>query len=330
MKKVIIIGIALLLFLSCYTEFDLSNEIDDTGPVVSAFIANDSLIKVNLYKVIGTNEASKKVFITDASVELYENNVEVEDLVLDFNTGINSDYDTLYFYTSVNTFAHAEKKYSLEITTSDGVLTTCETIIPKPVEILSVDTTFLFVIDTLSNSYDKEEYFRIRFKDPFETNFYRITLNNRFGHNIGNDTINVFEMADNSFGKIDTLFSYFGEDEENEFFSSSKNNFLIFNDKLINGMEYELQLHRKLSDGIYYEPQKGEFTQYIIELHSLTEDGYNYLKAVDLQSQSDGIIKEPVLSYTNIENGVGIFTGYSASQKIITIGEYPVEGVVYQ
>jgi hypothetical protein len=137
-------------------------------------------------------------------------------------------------------------------------------------------------------------------------------------------------MADNSFGKIDTLFSYFGEDEENEFFSSSKNNFLIFNDKLINGMEYELQLHRKLSDGIYYEPQKGEFTQYIIELHSLTEDGYNYLKAVDLQSQSDGIIKEPVLSYTNIENGVGIFTGYSASQKIITIGEYPVEGVVYQ
>lgn len=72
----------------------------------------------------------------------------------------------------------------------------------------------------------------------------------------------------------------------------------------------------------YYGPEKGEFKQFIFELHSLTKEGYTYLRTIDLQKQGSSD-QEPVMSYTNIENGVGIFTGYSASQIIINKWEVP-------
>ncbi|MCF8359306.1 MAG: DUF4249 domain-containing protein [Prolixibacteraceae bacterium] len=330
MKKVIIIGIALLMFLSCYTEFDLSNEVDDTGPVVSAFIANDSLIKVYLYKVIGADDAPQRIDITDATVKLFENGVAVENLKLDFNTGVNSVYDTIYFYTSLNTTACAGKTYRIEITTFEREFITSETYIPEPVEILSVDTSSIFIIDTLSNSYSEESYLWVSFKDPPEKNFYRLTIKGRYGNNIGNDTIKIWNRVITSFNKNNSVFSYFGEDEENKILNLGRNNFQIFNDNTFNGQGYEIELYNKSSSDVSYSPEKGEFTQYIIELHSITEEGYYYLRSVDLQSQTMRDLTEPVLPFTNIENGVGIFTGYSASQKIITLGEYPVEGVVYK
>jgi hypothetical protein len=329
MKKVIIIGIALLMFLSCYTEFDLSNEIDDTGPVVSAFIANDSLIKVYLYKVIGADDAPQRIDITDASVKLFEDGVAVENLKLDFNTGVNSVYDTIYFYTSLNTTACSGKKYRIEVNTFSGEVIAGETFVPESVDMLSVDTSFIYTIDALDSTYSEEHYFKIRFKDPDEKNFYRITINRKYGHNQGNNTIKIWEQV-YDFSTNDAIFSYFGKDEGNSISYLFKNNFHIFTDNTFNNHEYELELFKKLSRGVYYGSKKGEFTHYIIELHSITEEGYYYLRSVDLQSQTMRDLTEPVLPFTNIENGVGIFTGYSASQKIITIGEYPVEGVVYK
>jgi hypothetical protein len=320
MKKVFYIGIVLWLFSSCYTEIDLTNGNNDSGEVVSAFIANDSLVKVYLIKEIGVDEFSQRKYITDASIKLFEDDKEVEDLVLDYKMGEGSGRDSIYFYTSVQTIARAGKRYRLEIKTSKGKLITCKTNIPYPVEILAVDTTFNYTINYDEHSLDMEENFIIRFKDPEEKNFYRISVLKRSCFISGNDTICAREYRYNYFSTLDPIFSYFGEDKENEFFSSARNNFLIFNDNHINGQEYEIKLSGSITliNGL----RAGELTQYIIELHSLTEEGFNYLKAVDLQSQSGGLITEPVLSYTNIDNGVGIFAGYSASQKIITISEY--------
>jgi hypothetical protein len=33
--------------------------------------------------------------------------------------------------------------------------------------------------------------------------------------------------------------------------------------------------------------------------------------------------------YSNIENGNGIFAGYSVSEMELKIGEYPMEGIIY-
>ncbi|MFA9389972.1 MAG: DUF4249 family protein [Prolixibacteraceae bacterium] len=62
----------------------------------------------------------------------------------------------------------------------------------------------------------------------------------------------------------------------------------------------------------------------------MTEEAYEFTRPADLQASSLSVISEPVPVYTNIENGVGICAEYSVSQKVITIGVYPIEGFVYK
>lgn len=318
----------LILFSSCYTEVDLDNMDDGSEVVVSAYVANDSLVKVYLLKTMSVNESTQKSYITDATIKLYEDDIEMEDLVLEYSYSSRYSQEKVYYYVSKNTIAKEGRTYRLEIKTIKGVSLTCKTIVPSLVDIISIDTTFNYTYPK-ENLIKKEENFKIHIKDPVDKNYYRITVTKRVGYNKGNDTIAVSDLVDSDFNNIDSIFSFFGEDKENEFFTSSENNFLIFDDRKINNQEYELELSRTFTES-FYGVKKGEFTQYLIELHSLSEDGYNYLKTVDLQNQRNDITKEPVLSYTNITNGSGIFAGYSASQKVITIGEYPVEGCIYK
>jgi len=283
-----------------------------------------------LLETTAVNKLSQKEYVKNASVKLYENNIYIEDMAL-----IDSTYKrngltfTTYYYSSEKTVAKAGKIYHIEVNTPDQKLITGETYIPEPIAILAVDTIFNYKILSEENTIDKNEKFRIHFKDPMGVNFYRITIKKKYGLNKGNNTVKIDEKHGIiAFNEIDTVFSYYNEDKENEFFNSANNSFLIFNDKKIEGQEYVLELSQSTTE-TYYGTKKGEFTQYIIELHSLTSEGYNYLKTVDLQSQGS-TNQEPVISYTNITNGVGIFTGYSASQKIITLGEYPIDGFIYK
>ena len=330
MKKIIGILCVIFLLASCYRELDFSDEVNNTV-VVSSFVANDSLIKVNILKAIPVDEISQKVYVTDASVKLYEDNVFVENLALaDSTYELNSTIFTTYHYQTKNTKAKVGKTYQVEITTADGKLITSETSIPQPVEIISIDTTFTYAVNQEDHIREANEVFKVRFKDPSGNNYYRITMTTRYGTTNGNKFVNVWTRSFNSFYPLDTIFSYFSEDDNNNFSSTTTNNFLIFNDESINGQEFELTLKRAYTNVTYYGSRKGEFTQYIIELQSLTKEGYDYLRSIDLQTQSSGIIEpEPVMAYSNIENGVGIFAGYSASQKTITVGEYPIDGFTY-
>lgn len=327
MKNIYIITIILLLFSACYSELDLTT--DQPNIVVSSFIANDSLIKVNLLKTAAVNELSQKVYITDANIELFEDGKYIEDLApADSTYKLNGQTYTVHYYVS-KTRAKSGKKYSVKINTSFGDQLSAETIIPEPVSILAIDTIFENTINSGENTMDKKETYKIRIQDPVGKNYYRITMRKRYGRNQGDNTVKISERHGAlRFFYMDSIFSYFNEDEENEIFKAANNSFLIFNDEKIEGEEYELELYRELTES-YYGTSKGDFTQYVIELHSLTKEGYTYLKTVDIQSQLN-TIEEPVLSYTNIENGVGIFAGYSASQKVITIGEYPIEGITYK
>ena len=45
---------------------------------------------------------------------------------------------------------------------------------------------------------------------------------------------------------------------------------------------------------------------------------------------NDAFITEPVLVYTNIENGLGVVGAMSSSTVTLKIGEYPVDGVTYE
>jgi len=327
MKKIFLFGFALLILSSCYKEINLSNE-NNTDIVVSAFIAKDSLIKVILQKTMPVNSASQKVYITDATIKLYEDEIEVDNLTL-FNSTyeINGLIRRTYYYVSDKITAKTGKTYRIEVITAEGKQITGKTSIPESVEITALDTTFRYTVYLDENYLDFERNFRIRFKDPEGKNYYRLTAMERSCSIKGKDTICRRESSLDFFEQ-DSLLLYFGKDNENEFFSSASNNFMIFDDKTINGREYELKLSSTTE--LSNLPHEGDFIQYVFELQSITKEGYSYLKAIDLQGQTGGLMTEPVMPYTNINNGVGIFTGYSASKKVITIDEFPVDEFVYK
>jgi len=249
-----------------------------------------------LLGITSVSDFSQKKYITDAEVKLYEDGVFVENLVLESDSYIkNGQKYTVYQYSTKETKAQIGKIYKIDIENPANKKVSASTIIPNMVALISVDTIFNYTVNDEENS---------------------MFVEGRLDEN--NNVVLNSQIYSWSYDQ-DTIFSYFDEDIENLFYSPSPNSFLIFTDKKIEGQTHEIELSRSYTNGSYYGPQKDEFSQYIIELHSITKEGYTYLRTIDLQKQSSSD-QEPVLSYTNIENGIGIFTGYSASQIIINKG----------
>lgn len=92
------------------------------------------------------------------------------------------------------------------------------------------------------------------------------------------------------------------QDDDDSFTNS-----IVFKDVLFNGTEPELTF--KTSGGGI-----SRSNMLTVTLRTLSEDGYNYLRTAHLQNTTSGDpFAQPVNVYNNIENGFGIFAGYSAS-----------------
>ncbi|MFQ5636990.1 MAG: DUF4249 family protein [bacterium] len=78
-----------------------------------------------------------------------------------------------------------------------------------------------------------------------------------------------------------------------------------FDDALFDGEFYDLDI----SFYNYSEP----IEMFIVVLLTTSESYYNFHKSVDQQNATeDNPFAEPVPIYTNIENGLGVFAGYSS------------------
>jgi hypothetical protein len=83
---------------------------------------------------------------------------------------------------------------------------------------------------------------------------------------------------------------------------------LLFDDVRFNGAEKELLF--ELSGAGLSNPR----VMATVTLKTLSEDGYNYVRTARLQNDTSGDpLAQPVNVYNNIQNGFGIFAGYSAS-----------------
>lgn len=63
-----------------------------------------------------------------------------------------------------------------------------------------------------------------------------------------------------------------------------------------------------------------EVSKVFFEVNTITEEGYRYYVAFSRQSNAQAAaISEPVISFTNFENGLGLFTGYSSTVTEVEI-----------
>lgn len=348
-KYLIISLFAIAGLSSCETEIDFETEMMKSKITVNAFIANDSTAEVSLSRNSSINNLGSNEIVKDAEVFLYEEEELKEQLTLKEITIANPyvhymegqpDSLTNYYYLSTSK-TQAGKSYRIEVKDSTGETITAGTTIPQPVQISSIDTTVDLV--EMGNVIEVRINFNLRFTDPEnETNFYRIGVSYLAGFQSltinDDDTIYYIQTSyreiGTNLGKDDPILSSENNDANSILFGSSGNTYNIFTDKKVNGKEIEITFY--LSFAMAKEAKNlftkdiGEFLQAKIQLHSISSDEYYYLSSIDNQEFNDLLpFVEPVSIYSNIENGNGIFAGYSVDEMEFNIGEYPMEGILY-
>jgi hypothetical protein len=339
-KIIIIILFSIVMGSSCTKEIEFNANLLEPKLVVNALCNLDSILEVEVSanKPIPGFE-TKFQLITDASVKLFVDGTETDQLV--YKSLIGSDNQTALYVSK--TKVESGKLYKLEVGHKDFKKTaTGEMILGKQVPVINVTTEPIVNTDLNSGNQQKIKA-SLKFSDPAdEENYYRLEIGYRIGesfsHPVSNgDTVNYVQVMDYSFNYTgiesdDPVFSS-NDNADEMLFESSNSGFTLFSDELFNGKTYDLTFF--LNQSILYDIQKLDFAKgdfYIItfQLQNLTKDAYYYFKSVgSFGWYSEGLFSEPVQVYNNINNGLGIFGGYSSSIFKLQKGEYPVEGVEY-
>ncbi|MBN1769136.1 MAG: DUF4249 domain-containing protein [Prolixibacteraceae bacterium] len=356
MAKYVILTIALSVVLNaCMKEVEFDEKIIESKLVVNGFVCADSLIKVQLavsHPITGVQKRTE--WIDNATIKLYidgEFSEELQNVKIEYNEEefydnySNSSADMPESeYQSITTIAQAGKIYKIEIECDGFEMAWAETTIPEKVIIDTVRTEIKEVIEY--GYTENRKFYYTKFSDPqTEKNYYRIALSNSRGYRetIWNDTTYQYEIVD-SIKRVYVSYNFDpyiqsddpllngNEDADDYLFMGPDNEYKLFNDDLINGQDYELSFNE-----YYYNygdentmEIEGEFEHSNIRLMTLSREAYLYIKSsYEHMYYDEDFLSEPVQVYTNINNGIGIFAGYSFDEYSIGKGEYPIDSFEY-
>jgi hypothetical protein len=295
MKNIILILIIATSLFSC--EKTVNIKIPDNGRklTVNSFFSKDSNLVVSLsksrYILDGTYNFES---VEDADISFFENNNLVENLN-EVNPGI---------YKS-NFILQENNNYRIEVSSKDFPVVNCQSSIPGKTEIISLS------VNPSADEYGNQTVtFKLKFQDDLgSTNYYFIQVFRRVKYTYYDEDSGT-EITNENIEMV-----YIDSDDPNVFQEDwALTDGLLMSGELINGREYTLSFAS--SSGYYYEGQNEssneDDTTYFIYFHSVSKDYYLYYKSLSKHRETkDEFFMEPVQVYNNIENGFGIFAGYS-------------------
>jgi hypothetical protein len=305
-----IIGVIILVILlvSCIKEIPLS-EANIDAIVINSIISPDSVVKVNLTKVRGFSESTPVV--SDATVNLFENDSLIRTL----------NYSSNGWYVS-NFFPDEGQKYSVEIISNQKELS-AETSIPQKTQILNASYSLYDHINDVGENY-KTSKSKVTFYDnPNQENYYEIFL-----ARLENGILYYYlypKYNDISIGTLindPVLLNEGNQDYEPTSY--------FFSDELFNGDTITITFpgggDAYYIDDIFMPDSRNTF----VILRSISKEYYNFRKFWTRHSynQQNGkpvsdpmmllFVGEPVEMYSNVNNGYGVFTGYSQTTTILS------------
>lgn len=348
-NKAYTLALALLVitpvFWSCENALEFNGEQMAPLMVMNSLISPDSAFTVQLTKSkFFLKDNSNFDPVNNASIELFVNDTLFETLTFSANGNYSSNYKP-----------RAGDKVRLSAQHSDINAVSAVTYIVKPAQISKIDTATLITdkspilsyeyggygeinkSDTIGYSYNKKMNIIINIDDDVnQKNFYRVNLRIKQYFDDGRQSEGQFfyESEDMVFGSSDET-GLFGE-------GYSRSQYNEFSDELFNGKKYPFKLSTNFSTYIYTNEKKpdnqGEVTwpqivrnELIIQVHSISESYYKYLKTLNTNSNTLGFFSEPVQIYSNVKGGIGIFGNYKIDNYIIEIPkEYMSNNYYYQ
>ncbi len=280
----------LLLFCACDTDFfDKELSLDrkfESEIAITAQLTNvDSFPRLFISKTLGVNDFSDYEIVDNANVL-----VEIEGNPKRFVFNPNTNF---YEYRDGDFTFLPNQQYRLLVDVPKfPPLQSRQTMLSSPSEFI-VDT--IAIVRKSDGSFEDSDYQRISlsFIDPLNVkNYYMVEVvgtgmlrSSRATNQLENSTINI--------GSDDNIIEYDG---------SSR---LFFTDNFRDGQVINLDLI--FSGGLYYKTLERAEVRFI----STTREGYLYQLTTDKYNDNNRFRRrfaEPVISFSNIENGVGIFS----------------------
>ena len=310
-KIILLLIIPVILFQTCRKQIEI--EFPDIEPVlaVSCLFSPDSIIKLNLFKTSDFNDSTIYP-VNDATCKLFANDNFLENLIID-NNGL---------YISPSNYKPKHNiNYKIEISHPDYSTIYATDKLPEFPEIINITKQDSVMFDEDGN-YLSSLFLTLK-DNPDIENFYEIKIFVRYKRDYSQvwwlDTLEM-QNIDTSFHT--NLLILRSEDIviKNEGLLDYYPTTYPFSDELFNGQTYTLNINYLLPEIIYgyndYVVSLIQNYQLIVYLRSVSENYYNYKKKliIHLENQYSDVwdgIGEPVQMYNNIQNGYGIFAGYT-------------------
>lgn len=269
------------LMISCELVVDVDVPIKGKQVTANAFVNPDSAWSVHL---------NLNRHVLDERPFEYVNNAEVTVLDGDITIATLTNTGNGHFRSGENK-PEPGKSYSLSVRTPGHTDLYATTSIPLPSPITNVEA-----YETADN---QNTMVKVKIKDDgSKTNFYELQID------VGNE---YYNFSNKQLEVTRYPIQVSSEDPAIQSDDDSYHDRILFKDVLFNGREVELTF-RTSGGGLSWHGM------IIVTLKTLSEDGYNYLRTVSLQDMTSGDpFAQPVNVYNNIQNGFGIFAGYSSS-----------------
>jgi len=296
--KFFYIFIILICLSSCENIFIIDDKVTEPKLVISCILQADSTAKVFVKKSNNLFDPILDKTDTIGNI-IFSSNDLVKNAIVKLNSEIlevNKDG----IYVSHNKLI-VQQQYNLEVSCDGYKTVTSSEIIPQKVEITKIEFGGFVDIDA-----DENEWYgaNIVFNDiPNQENYYMIMMKTGVLFENGDYELN-YELLKSNLPNI---------------YGSGR---LFFSDEMFTNQE--INLYVKIPN------EKPNIAT--VELYSISEQFYNYLYSLDkiYTSKSSFSIESgftgqttPVTMFTNIENGYGIFAGYSMDRDSIFGIPYP-------
>lgn len=296
-----LLGFLLLgIFSSCEEPLEIEELPITTKPklvVISNFAEGQSIIvTVAKSRLIGDPEPEE--YLVSADVRLFWNDTFLERL----RPVIPKDPDVPPYYKTWDSRPMAGAEYTIKVSAEGYKAATARSSIPPSVKITNFDLSQVRT-EVLSGGIRSRNHFSaiVDFDDPAAAkNYYHLNISqqvNTFRFD-GKDTVITESFL------YPTVFNAFKN--ENSISAHLKGG-LLFEDKP--GMKA-----MGISFSVDIDPRVQELGKTYVELRTLSREYYLYHTSLSRsETANPNPLTDPVIVYENIENGYGIFAGYSNS-----------------
>lgn len=270
-----------LFLFACEMVVEIDMPQYDSQLVVNSFFHSNNQFEVHISNSLGILDTGTFDNIENATIEILENGQVISVL----RHIRNGNYRSLR-----RVYASAGLTYSLRVEASGYESVSAFDAIPVAIPIISATLKDSVYVGELDGTYAETT---IKFNDPASVNNFYV--------------IEIYQWSSRNGNWYSIFLSSIDPSVANDQVSSR----ILFSDVIFDGKIYDLKVY---------------FSNYIltqnpmlfVRLNSISEAYYNYNKSFKLHQQNMGNpFAEPVQVYTNIENGLGIFAGYSYDEVLV-------------